>query len=70
MPSILNSDWAVSKLCPIRSYEKYIHYLNEQYKYLWQTPKYVAYEKGETIWYKKKRIGENTFGQFMTELST
>ena len=69
MPQILNPDGTVNKLCPVRSYENYLGHLNEKCPFLWQTPNDAAFEKGENIWYKNKRIGENTLGQFMTELS-
>ena len=69
MPQILNANGTVNKLCPVRSYENYLGHLNEQCPYLWQAANDAAFKKGEQIWYKNKRIGENTLGQFMTELS-
>ena len=68
MPQLLNVDGTVNKLCPIRSYENYLGHLFEKCPFLWQTPNDGAFQKGNTIWYKNKRVGENTIGQFMTEL--
>ena len=68
MPQMLNPDGTVNKLCSVRSYENYIAKLSEKCQFLWQTANDGAYLKGSPVWYKNKRIGENTIGQFMTEL--
>ena len=57
------------KSCPVRSFENYIHHLNERCPQLWQTPNPAAFRRGEPIWYKNKRIGENKIASFMSELS-
>ena len=69
MPQMLTSNGTVHKLCPVRSYENYLAHLCEQCPYLWQTPNDSAYKRGLNVWFKNKRIGENTLGAFMTELS-
>ena len=68
MPQMLNADGTVNKLCPVRSYENYVVRLSEICPFLWQTPNDAAFQKGQHFWYKNKRIGGNTLGQFLTDL--
>ena len=70
MPQILSPDGTVSKLCPVRSYKNYLAHLNEKCEYLWQTANPAAYEKGNPVWYKNKRVGENTLGSFVSDICT
>ena len=70
MPWMLDPTGNPHKMCPVRSYENYIHSLCERCEYLWQTPNDNAYKKGEPNWYKNMRVGENTLGNFMQNICT
>ena len=39
MPQMKNPDGSVSKMCPVRSYENYINFLDPKANFLWQRPK-------------------------------
>ena len=39
MPQMTNPDGSVSKMCPVRSYENYINFLDPKANFLWQRPK-------------------------------
>ena len=70
MPQILdNITGSPHKMCPVRSYKNYIGHLNERCQYLWQTPNPAAFKRGDPVWYKNKRVGENKISCYMTELS-
>ena len=70
MPQILNSDGTVNRMCPVHSFENYLNHLNEKNEFLWQMPNQVAFDKGNPVWYKNKRVRENTLGTFMSDLCT
>ena len=57
------------KLCPVRSYKKYIEHLNPANTFLWQTALDNINPKNPDIWYTKQHIGKNTLDHFMTDIS-
>ena len=54
----------------MHSYENYLEHLKEKCDYLLQTANPPAYEKGQPVWYKNKRIGENMLGSFVSDVCT
>ena len=54
------------KMCPVRSYRKYMEHLNPENKFLWQKP--LENKKGN-VWYGLQYYGKNTLGKFMGEVS-
>ena len=55
------------KMCPVRSFRKYLDHLNPNNKFLWQ--KALTKIRNEDIWFGLEHLGKNTLGKFMTELS-
>ena len=70
MPAILTPSGNPHPSCPVTSFKLYIDHLNDKLNWLWQTPNPAAYERGDHIWFKNCRIGENTIGSFMSTLSS
>ena len=69
MPALLRSNGEEHKFSPLRSYKMYIDHLNEGCIHLWQTPNPPAYLRGDHVWYKNMRLGENKLSTFMSTLS-
>ena len=65
MPPIKND-----KMCPLCSFKLYLSHLNNDNKFLWQTPNVKPKDPNSPVWYTKGHLGKNTLGQFMTQLST
>ena len=70
MPQLLDTTGRPHHLCPIRSFENYIGRLNERCDFLWQAPNPAAFQRGDAIWFKNSRVGENKLANFMQDLST
>ena len=58
------------RLCPVRSFKKYIEHLNPENEYLWQTPMDNINTEKRQIWYTRQHLGKNTLGAFMPDVST
>ena len=56
------------RMCPVRSYRKYMEHLNPDNKFLWQKP--LQNPKTPDVWYGLQYYGKNTLGKFMGEVST
>jgi len=54
-------------LCPVKSFIKYLDKRNPECEALWQRPSDSFIDNG--IWFKRKLLGKNTFGEFMLNIS-
>lgn len=68
MPQMLDTDGRPHKMCPVRSYENYIHKLNPANKSLWQTPIDRLKNLDKPVWYKNETMGHNPLDTFMSKL--
>ena len=59
---------APRKLCPVKSFEKYLSKLNPDNEALFQKP-LSKYHKDGAVWYGKTPIGVNQLYEFMPRLS-
>ena len=57
-----------SPKCPVKVIEIYLSKLNEKNIFLWQRPK-QSFKCGELCWFENKKIGINTFRNFMAKIS-
>ncbi|VDI47077.1 Hypothetical predicted protein, partial [Mytilus galloprovincialis] len=54
--------------CPVASFENYISKLCPDLEALWQRPK-ASFDVGESTWYCKSPLGNNTLAGMMSEIS-
>ena len=52
MTQVLSSDVRPHKLCPVRSFENYLNYLNPKCNHLWQLPRRNV-KRDNPVWYIK-----------------
>ena len=58
------------RLCPVRSFRKYLEHLEPNNPYLWQTPLKNGKKKNNIdIWYGMQHMGKNTLSGFMKDVS-
>ena len=58
------------RLCPVRSYNKYIEHLNPDNEFLWQYPLQVIKAANPNVWFGLQKMGKNTLSEFMPDVST
>ena len=69
MPDILDPNGRSHKFSPVKLFKMYLDHLNETSPFLWQTPNPAAFERGDHVWFKNIRLGQNKLGSFMSTLS-
>ena len=57
------------RLCPIKSYNKYIMHLNPENEFLWQVPMHNINMETDIIWFGKGHVGKNPLSKFMSTSS-
>ena len=57
------------RLCPVRSYNKYMEKLNPNNDFLWQQP-LKNFDVMAPFWYNRQHHGKNTLRKFMSEVTT
>ena len=66
---ILDADGTPHRLCPVRSFENYINYLNPKCQGLWQKPNRRNIQRGVQPYFDAVTIGKNQHVSFMSDLS-
>lgn len=67
MPQLLNPDGTVHKMCPVRSFENYLGYLNPKIDNLWQQP--LKETPSSNTWFRAIPLGHNPLDTFMSKLA-
>ena len=57
-----------TSMCPIRSYKRYIGYLNPANEWLWQSPKNLK-DINSNVWYTKQTLGIHSLRNMMKKIS-
>ena len=69
MPQMLNAEGLPHKMCPVRSFENYLHKLNKNIPSLWQQPLKEIPQDPTAPWYIRQVMGHNPIDQFFSKLS-
>lgn len=70
MPQIIDPETGrPHRLCPVRSFENYLGYLNPKLDRLWQQPLKRFTTGRDRIWYKAQPLGHTPLERFMSKLS-
>ena len=57
------------RLCPVRSFRKYIEHLHPENEFLWQRPLDRIDPRKPEIWYGKQHLGKTPLGHYMSDVS-
>ena len=57
------------RLCPVKSFQKYLDHLNPNCDFLWQYALEKINPEKPNVWYSRRNIRKNTLGIFMSEVS-